>query len=206
MKAHAVPIRALSVAIYHNILWSKYKGVVFSSLSTLSDPSILTFSFVQIAETEGEQAALSPVDTRYHTYPYELLFKGQYGAVPTLKLVTRLTTHVARTKADLVILPGYHRVEYWAMLFACIVLGKRRAVFCDSTRFDKPRSFRKSILKRIFFRYCNAYFGYGRRSREYLIQHGAKPDVIFARCQAAALPIGFNAQQAFACERAEDIV
>lgn len=188
----------VNITVYHNIVWSKYKGAVFSALNELTPPPGWSFSFVQIAETEGDRAVLNPVDRRYHRYPFELMFTGTYDAVPTWRLVWQLTRHVLQHDADLVVLPGFHRVEYWAMLLACIVSGKPRAVFCDSTRNDKPRLYSKRLLKRIFFSLCDGYFGYGQRSAEYLLDNGARRDRIFERCQAAALPIGFDAATALA--------
>ena len=187
-----------SVAVYHNILWSRYKGEVFSALHALGNAESEAYTFVQIAETEGDRALLSPVDLRYHRYPFELLFKGAYGAVPRVRLAWSTARHVARNPARLIVLPGYHRVEFWAMLVACVLSRKPRAVFCDSTRFDKPRNWWKGLLKRAFFNACDGYFGYGVRSAEYLLENGARGDRIYQPCQAAALPIGFDTARALA--------
>ena len=186
------------VAIYHNIVWPKYKGAVFSALNELSLPQGPRFGFVQIAETDGERAALSGVDMRYHRYPFELIFKGAYDAVPTRRLAWALAHHVVRSPARLVVLPGYHRLEYWAMLLACMLTRKRRAVFCDSTAQDRPRGFIKGLLKRLFFKRCDGFFGYGQRSAEYLRANGVPADRIYQPCQAAALPLGFDPAQALA--------
>lgn len=184
------------ISVYHNILWSKYKGEVFSALHQLAGSSGQEVRFVQIAETEGERAVLSPVDLRYHRYPFKLLFRGRYEAVSVQGRAWALLQDLLRNRADLVILPGYHKVEYWAMLLACVLLRRRRAVFCDSTAHDRPRSGWRALAKRVFFRRCDGYFGYGSRSAEYLRMNGAHPGRIFQRCQAAALPIGFDAQAA----------
>ena len=82
------------------------------------------------------------------------------------------------------------------MLVACIVTGKRRAVFCDSTGRDRPRRLLTSIPKRVFFSLCDGYFGFGERSREYLLSLGAKRESIFVPCQAAALPRSFSPERA----------
>ena len=107
-------------------------------------------------------------------------------------MTARLTWEVLKAKSDLVVLPGYHRPEYWAMMVACILTGKRRAVFCDSTGRDRPRQMLTSIPKRVFFSLCDGYFGFGTRSREYLMSLGAKQEKIFIPCQAAALPRSFS--------------
>lgn len=191
----------VKVAVYHNIIWPRYKGEVFSALHAQAQTRGLAVRFVQIAETDGERAALAPVDLRYHRYPYELLFEGGYDGVPTWRLMLRLAIHVLRIPARLVVLPGYHRPEYWTMLLACMLTGKRRAVFCDSTAFEQSagrgaKALLKTWLKRMFFRQCDGYFGYGQRSGEYLRGLGARADRIFQPCHAAALPIGFDEARA----------
>lgn len=187
-----------TVTIFHNVVWSRHKGAVFSALHNLSAAGTIRYAMVQIADTETDRIGFSDVDYSFHRYPMRKLFDGCYEDVPTWRMIARLTTEVLKTKSELVVLPGYHRPEYWAMLAACIVTRKRRAVFCDSTAFDRPRRLVTSIPKRIFFSLCDGYFGFGERSREYLVSLGAKRDRIFVPCQAAALPRSFSADLALA--------
>lgn len=186
----------INVAIFHNILWSRYKGVVFSSVYKLSSDNDVAVNFFQIAETDNQRKALNPVDLTYHNYPYTLLFKGGYENISTYKLIFRLCREISLSKADLIIIPGFHRIEYWAMLLFCMVLGRRRAVFCDSTLNDNPFVLWKALAKRFFFKFCDGYFAYGERSRNFLLKHGAKLERIYIRCQAAALPIGYSPEDA----------
>ncbi|CAN7237002.1 glycosyltransferase family 4 protein [Trinickia sp. LjRoot230] len=186
-----------TVTIFHNVVWSRHKGVVFSALHNLSMAGTIRYSMVQIADTETDRIGFSDVDYSFHRYPMEKLFDGCYEDVPVWKMIGRLTWAVMRAKSDLIVLPGYHRPEYWAMLAACIVTRKRRAVFCDSTGRDKPRRLMTSIPKRIFFSLCDGYFGFGERSREYLASLGARADRIFVPCQAAALPRSFSRERAY---------
>jgi glycosyltransferase involved in cell wall biosynthesis len=185
-----------SVTIFHNVVWSRHKGEVFSALHNITAAGAIQYSMVQIAETEHFRLGFSDVDYSYHRYPMQKLFDGCYEDVPTWKMMMRLTWEVLKAKSDLIVLPGYHRPEYWAMLAACIVTGKRRAVFCDSTGRDKPQKLLTAIPKRVFFSLCDGYFGFGERSREYLMSLGAKKDKIFVPCQAAALPGSFSPERA----------
>ena len=189
---------ANSVTIFHNVVWSRHKGVVFSALYSISAASSIKYSIVQISDTETFRIGFSDVDYSYHRYPMRKLFDGCYEDVPHWRMMWRLTLEVLKTRADLVVLPGYHRPEYWAMLLACIVTGKRRAVFCDSTGRDRPRRMLTSVPKRVFFSLCDGYFGFGERSREYLMSLGAKRERIFVPCQAAALPWSFVPERAVA--------
>src|SRR5258708_33635587 len=129
----------MRVAIYHNILWSKYKGVVFSQVHLDGGTRGITPSFIQIAETEEIRVGLGTVDLSYHQYPFRLLFRGSYTSAPLVRRIGALARDLYKNPVDLVIMPGYHRAEYWAMLVVCILLRRNRAVFCDSTSIDRPR-------------------------------------------------------------------
>jgi len=182
----------MHISIYHNILWSKYKGGVFSQVYVQGQARGISTSFVQIAETDDERIALGDVDLSYHQYPFRLLFRGAYGHPSRWRLVITLVQDLFSNSTDLVVMPGYHRVEYWAMLGACIVLRRKRAVFCDSTEFDRPKTNWREYAKRLFFSGCDGFFCYGIRSKEYLLKYGAEESKIVYRCQAAALPHGYD--------------
>jgi glycosyltransferase involved in cell wall biosynthesis len=186
--------RRARVAIYHNILWSKYKGQVFSKVYLLAQSTNIDVSFVQIAETEGSRAKLGEVDFSYHNYPYRLLFKGSYENVSTFRKMWALIKDVVQHRADVTVIPGYERPEFWAMLIACMILGRKRGVFCDSTVYDRSRIGMKEFAKRFFFSRCDVFFCYGVRSKEYLLSYGVNFKRIRFRVQAAALPHDYDKQ------------
>src|ERR1700680_1590002 len=128
----------MHIAIYHNNLWAKQKGAVFSQV-------------YELAKSRG-------VDSSYHQYPFRLLFRGAYENTSLLRLIISVVKDILSHPSDLAVLPGYHRIEYWAMLLALMVLNRKRAVFCDSTDFDQQRSrlkdSLKNLAKRVFFRRC----------------------------------------------------
>jgi glycosyltransferase involved in cell wall biosynthesis len=180
------------VRIYHNSLWARYKGVIFADLFALHRSFKISVNFVHVAETSDNRGVLGPPDRTYHAYPYELLFHESSDHIPPYKLAIALVRDIIRTPSQLVVIPGYHRFEYWAMLFVCMVLGRKRAVFCDSTANDNPRNRLKDIAKRFFFRHCDGFFCYGSRSEEYIRSYGIDPALIHHPCQAAALPHDYN--------------
>lgn len=181
------------IRIYHNNLWARYKGAIFSKIYSGSAHSGVTTSFVQVAETSIERVALGGADRSYHKYPFELLFSGCYNHIPWYRLVAALTANLLRNRSELVVIPGYHRIEYWAMLVTCILLRRKRAVFVDSTSFDRERIGWKEVAKGLFFRRCDGLFCYGIRSKEYVISYGVDERKVFYRCQAAALPHEYDA-------------
>jgi glycosyltransferase involved in cell wall biosynthesis len=180
------------VSIYHNILWSKYKGVVFTKVHSTSDRIGINVSFVQVAETEEQRVAIGNIDLSYHQYPYRLLFAGSYESVPIWRRMFALSSDLIRNPSELVVLPGYEHIEYWTMLLVCILLRRKRAVFCDSTVYDRPKNRLKEIAKGLFFRRCHGFFCYGSRSKEYVLSYGVEERRIRFRCQAAALPHGYD--------------
>jgi len=183
------------VAIYHSILWSKYKGVVFSEVYSQSNLRGVDTSFIQVAETEAQRVALAGIDLSYHRYPYRLLFEGSYDSVPLHRRVIALSRDVIKNPCDLVVLPNYDRFEYWVMLMICMLIRRKRAVVCDSTLYDRPRPLWKEIAKGMFFRRCDGYFCYGIRSKEYLLGYGVDEFKVKYRRQAAALPHDYDASQ-----------
>lgn len=191
----------MNIDLYHNIRWSRYKAGVFSALYEQTKDSSCHVNFFQIADTNGHRAALSGVDMSYHRYPHELLFAGSYSAIPKRALIRKLFSKVFRSNAELVLIPGYERPEYWGMLLAALLSGKKRAVFCDSTLKDKPQSWIRGIFKRLFFLGCNGVFCYGNRAREFLLHYGVDRHRIFQRYQAAALPLQYSAEAARVARR-----
>jgi glycosyltransferase involved in cell wall biosynthesis len=179
------------VRIYHNNLWARYKGVIFSKIYANSAKSGIATHFVQVAETSRERQGL-PVDRSYHQYPFDLLFPKSYDEIPRFRVVAAVTANVFANPCELVVLPGYHRIEYWAMLSVCILLRRKRAVFCDSTAYDREKYRWKERAKAIFFRRCDGFFCYGQRSKEYVASYGIPVQKIFDRCQSAALPPDYD--------------
>jgi glycosyltransferase involved in cell wall biosynthesis len=190
MTLRAIP----RIRIYHNNLWARYKGAIFSRIYAASEDSGVATAFVQVAETSGQRKLLGGADRSYHQYPFELLFDGPYDEVPWCKLLAKLTLDLLRNRSELVVIPGYHRPEYWSMLFACMLLRRKRAVFVDSTVNDRNKGGWKEAAKAFFFRRCHGFFCYGIRSKEYVASYGIKERRIVFGCQAAALPHSYDAR------------
>ncbi|WP_439405839.1 glycosyltransferase [Bradyrhizobium sp. DASA03076] len=187
----------MKIAIWHNIMWSRYKAVVFSSIYRRAQTENIPVNFYQIAETDANRAGLSPIDQSWHEYPFTLLFEGASSNIPSLKLLWKAALLTWRDPADIVILSGYERPVVW--LQALILSLKRRpfALFCDSTIYDQPQNFWKGIGKRIIFNWADGIFCYGVRAVEYVSHYDVPSSKSFVRCQAAALPKDYSAAKAF---------
>jgi glycosyltransferase involved in cell wall biosynthesis len=185
----------MRISIYHKSLWPRYKGAIFSQVYQLSQKCGIDISFTHVAETDEVRLALGGVDLTYHQYPFRVLIRGSYEDASLLRRIDALTRDLIKNPVDLVVLPGYDRIENWAMLFVCIILRRKRAVFCDSTMYDRPQVWWKGWAKRLFFAWCDGFVGYGQRSKEYLIKLGANEADIVIPCVAAALPHGYDASK-----------
>ena len=189
-------LKTIRVDIWHNLLWSRYKARVFSALHERARTAGAQFRFFQISETDSDRNELSPIDRISHAYPYSLLFASSYDAIPRVRLLVRTFWLTFVLPADLVVLAGYGRPEYWGQLVAALITGKKVAAFCDSTLYDSGRNALKWVLKRIFLSACTGVFCYGQRSVEYLQALGVPRGRIWIRCQAAAFTEGYAPQHA----------
>jgi colanic acid biosynthesis glycosyl transferase WcaI len=177
----------MTLDIWHNLLWSRYKGSVFSKVHELAIKNSIAVNFFQIAEVSTDRVGLAPVDLDWHQYPYDLLFKGSYANIPAWNLYWQIAKRTWRSKADIAILTGYEHPETWLQVIINLIRRKKSAVWGDSTIYDKKQTVLKGILKRIFFYLCDGIFCYGQRAADYARFYGAGPEKIFTRCQAAAL-------------------
>jgi glycosyltransferase involved in cell wall biosynthesis len=112
-----------------------------------------------------------------------------------LRRTWALAGDLIRNPADLVVLPGYDRIENWMMLLICVLTRRKRAVFCDSTINDNPQVWWKALAKRLFFSRCDAFVGYGQRTKEYLVSLGASADKVIVPCVAPALPHEYSQRE-----------
>src|ERR1700692_575701 len=103
----------MRLLIYHNILWPKHIGAVFSKLYALAKQEGIETSIVHLAETQNMRAGLGAVDTSFHDYPYRVLFRGSYENVGVVRMTLALIRDLLTHRGDVVALPGYERSEYW---------------------------------------------------------------------------------------------
>lgn len=172
------------ILVIHNILWSHYKGTVFSRLYDLCKLHGYDFRVIQIAATENTRLNIGEIDYNLHAYPYHLLHNGSFSSISFFKKVMKFKQEISEYKPDLVVLPGYYDLSFWLLLLFLKLRKTPVILTLDSTFMDKSRVWYKEVLKRFFVAQCDAAFGYGTKSREYLIQLGMPEKSIFIRCQA----------------------
>lgn len=122
-----------------------------------------------------------------------MLFPTSYDRILAPILWLRVFRATLANRADITIISGFDRPEHWVQAVLLWVLGRRRAMFCDSTGFDRSRTMPKRIAKRLFFAMVPYSLSYGERARAYVIDHGVRPERALRRCQAAYLPPSYAA-------------
>ncbi|MBM7488396.1 glycosyltransferase involved in cell wall biosynthesis [Bradyrhizobium sp. USDA 3686] len=186
----------MKIAIWHNIMWSRYKAVVFSSIHRQTQSENIQVNFYQIAETDANRAGLSPIDQSWHQYPFTLLFKGASSDIPQLKLLWKAAVLTWKDPADVTVLAGYERPVVWLQALVLSLKKRPFALFCDSTLYDQRQTFWKGVAKRIIFNWAAGIFCYGVRAMEYVSYYGVPTSKTFVRCQAAALPQDYSVEKA----------
>jgi glycosyltransferase involved in cell wall biosynthesis len=196
-----VPSSEPHVDVWHNILWSRYKARIFAELTRLSAEGGPDLSIFHVAETDGRRRSLGATDFSAHDYPHRCLFAGAYDDVPLRRRIAALARHAWSSRADLTILAGYDRPEYWVQAILLRLRSKKIGVFCDSTILDRRQSLPKTLAKRLFFAMCRCAVVYGSRSRAYVESLGMPSERIFVDCQAAAVPADLTPERVLRLRR-----
>jgi glycosyltransferase involved in cell wall biosynthesis len=176
------------ILIIHNIMWSAYKGEILGDVSGLAERDGVCLRVAHIARTERSRVKLGEVDFSKHPYNYILMFDGCYEDIGPFRIFGRFVRLVYGEKYSLIVLPGYHRLEHWLMLFFVLLSKKKIGLFCDSTALDRPKSFLKTWLKKFFFSSCDVIFTYGSMGEKYVRDHLLTSTSVIPGCQAASLP------------------
>ena len=176
------------ILVIHNILWSKYKGAVFSSLNKIAEESNCEISFVHLALTDSNRIGLSLVDKEYHKYKYEIFIDGVMPHGFSATIIIKFYKLFRKIKPNFIIIPGFNRLEFWVFLLISKLYLKNTGLFCDSTIYDNPNYLIKYFLKCVFVYFIDVFFCYGQRSKEYLLHLGVPENKILIRCQSCALP------------------
>jgi len=172
------------ILIIHNILWSHYKGAVFSELYKLAINEGYDLKFIHIAINEKRRKTLGDVDKTLHKYPYEVLFETSFEETNLFSRSIKLLKSFFKEKPDIVAIPGWYDFSLYIIAFISKILGKKIILQNDSTYEDKPRKLYKELPKKLIVKLSDAYWCYGSASKKYLLKLGANEEKIYTRFQA----------------------
>lgn len=160
------------IIVLHNII-SPYKTLLFNALSDLYNN--LTILYISCTET-GREWDIRKDDMRFS---YEIMFDRPLDAVSRWALFVRTWNRLNVLNPDLVIIDGYSYASCWSGFFWAKLHRRPLILWSSSNSLDHRRVFYKEWIKKFLVVRCDAYNVYGSRSRDYLIQLGAKKDKIF---------------------------
>lgn len=172
------------VLIIHNILWTHYKGIIFSELYRIMIENGYELKVIHIAINEKGRESLGKIDLSVHNYPYILLFNKNIDKISLLGKTIRLLQAVIKFKPDLVITPGWDSPSYLFVALISKLLGIKTIISVDSTEFDNRRTVLKEAVKKIILKFYDASFTYGKASSDYVEKLGMSANRIFVKLNA----------------------
>lgn len=165
----------MRVLIIHNILWTHYKSVLFEAIEKQKTEN-MEICVLQIAKNDISRKNMSSLEVNYQ-YSYKLLYDDFIENIPTLNKVQAVLGYIWSYKPDVVNVTGWAGdLSLTLSIVFSFLLGKKVVISNESTSFDHQRSFFKELLKKVLVKMSNGFIAFGKTSKEYLIELGAKPD------------------------------
>lgn len=177
----------MRILIFHNLLWSQYKSVIFEKLNeeicAKNDSELLV---IQTSITEKSRTDL--VDFKLSDfpfkYPFKLISNKPLESVSHLKIFISKIKYIITFKPDVVNFTGYNEPSTIILLILCKILGIKSIITNES--IDKKHPVEgiskriKSFYKVILFKLTDGFFSYGIQSNEYLFKHGVPKSKILS--------------------------
>lgn len=102
---------------------------------------------------------------------WRCLFPGRQSAT-TREIVRGVKRTVRESRAEVLVLNGWYGLNAWVLAALKGWMGCRLVLVSDSNRWDRPRSWRKELPKRLLLRRVDAGFAAGGPQRDYLHELG----------------------------------
>lgn len=173
------PSPRLRVLVVHNLLWTHYRGALYSELYAQALAAEVQLEVAQIAASERRRLELGEVDGSLHRYPYLLLNEGAYEDDGLWTRTRKLLATLRPAAPDVVVLPGYDDPASWALLAAARRRGARVMLPCDSTASDRPGGGLRGALKRRIVASCDGFISFSEGAWRYLRALGAPAERIW---------------------------
>lgn len=171
------------IVFVHNILWSHYKGIVFSEIYRRIQYQ-WDFRVIHLALNQSFRKDFGQVDYTVHQYPFEVLFDTNIQEVSVWKRAFYLFKRLTKTDLDVILFSGYDDPAYWLPMVWFKLRGKKVGITLDSTATDHPRTVVGETFKKCLLKFVDFVFCYGQKHQAYAQQLGLKPHQIFLRIQA----------------------
>ncbi|OYU67966.1 MAG: hypothetical protein CFE22_01245 [Cytophagaceae bacterium BCCC1] len=165
----------MKVLIIHNILWTHYKSVLFEAIEKQKMDN-MEICVLQIAKNDISRKDMSSPEINYQ-YNYKLLFDDFIENIPTFNKVQAVLRNIWSYKPDVVNVTGWAGdLSLTLAIVFSFFLGKKVVISNESTSFDHQRSFLKEFLKKVLVKMSNGFIVFGKTSKDYLLELGARPE------------------------------
>jgi glycosyltransferase involved in cell wall biosynthesis len=165
----------MRVLIIHNILWTHYKSVLFEAIEKQKTEN-MEICVLQIAKNDISRKNMSSPEVNYQ-YSYKLLFDDFIENIPTFNKVQAVLRYIWSYKPDVVNVTGWAAdLSLTLAIVFSFFLGKKVVISNESTLFDHQRSFFKEFLKKVLVKMSNGFIVFGKTSKDYLLELGAKTE------------------------------
>lgn len=168
----------MKILIFHNLLWSQYKSVVFEQLDKqFNEDNTSSLLVVQTAITEHGRKDLLEFDisTFPFKYNFQLISKKALEDVNQLKIFFFKLKTFIQYKPDVVNFTGYNESSIIFLLLWCKLFNIKTIITNESISNSLKKNDSLKILKYWFkvviFKLTDGFFSYGIQSNDFLFKH-----------------------------------
>jgi glycosyltransferase involved in cell wall biosynthesis len=180
--------KPINILIFHNLLWSQYKSVIFEKLTeSLNIHQNSKLLVIQTAITENSRKDLVDFDlTNFKfKYDYKLISQEPLESVSSFKVFYYQLYHIFKFKPNVINFTGYNEKGIVFLLLICKWLKIKSIITNESVAVNKLNS-NKLLLKLKFwykvllFKIADGFFSYGINSNIFLFKHYVPKNKIFS--------------------------
>lgn len=179
-------IQLMRILIFHNLLWSQYKSVVFEKVAEICVEKNDELLVIETTITEAGREDL--VDFDLSTYPYKfpvkLLSTKPLQHISPWKLGFEWIKIILQFKPNVINFTGYAEPAALPVLLLCKLLGIKTVMTIESVKSQSENQnglthLLKSIVKSAIFKVTDGFFSYGLNSNQFLFRAGIAKKKIF---------------------------
>lgn len=169
--ANTLRTQALKILILHHILWAHYKNAFYHHLYKKAQQSKdFEFKVLQVSASEGTRLTMDLGEIP--NYPYQLFSDKNLEDANKWDVFKKIIAEINRYKPQVMNVNGFFTWYHIGTIIYCKLKGIKVVLSNDSTASDNPAVWWKSILKKLAVKLSEAYYCFGQKAEEYLLELG----------------------------------
>lgn len=180
-------IHLMRILIFHNLLWSQYKSVIFEKVADIcnkNNDELLVLE-TTITESGREDLVNFDLDNYPYKFPVKLISTQPLQSISSWKVAYSWVKAIFQFKPDVINFTGYAEAAALPTLLLCKLLGIKTVMTIESVRNQSEHQnvliyTIKSAIKSAIFKLTNAYFSYGLNSNQFLFRAGVAKNKILS--------------------------